>query len=177
MCELEQFADYGVNAVFPSDRSSMLLAMRRTMWCRISTLTAWTVSSRNLVTGAATYRISWREKVNLLYDKVQYIISIYECTPFLLFILWISVVFGSWYDHVKGWWEKKQTHSKLHYMFYEDLVEVNWGLATYEFSAFFFQTLTVLHLRLALIKRTYGAMFFNVEHYYFRSGKLFFDLI
>lgn len=41
------------------------------------------------------------------------------------FILWFSVVFGPWYDHVKGWWEKKQTHSKLHYMFYEDLVEVN----------------------------------------------------
>lgn len=27
----------------------------------------------------------------------------------------------------------------------------------------FFQTLTVLHLRLALIKKTYGAMFFNVD--------------
>ncbi|KAM9350541.1 cytosolic sulfotransferase 2-like [Symphorus nematophorus] len=34
-----------------------------------------------------------------------------------------KVVFGSWYDHVKGWWEKKQTHPKLHYMFYEDLIE------------------------------------------------------
>ncbi|XP_035500247.1 cytosolic sulfotransferase 3 isoform X2 [Scophthalmus maximus] len=33
------------------------------------------------------------------------------------------VVFGSWYDHVNGWWEKKQTHSKIHYMFYEDLIE------------------------------------------------------
>ncbi|XP_061909587.1 cytosolic sulfotransferase 3-like isoform X1 [Entelurus aequoreus] len=36
--------------------------------------------------------------------------------------LW-SVVFGSWYDHVNGWWKKKQTYSKLHYMFYEDLIE------------------------------------------------------
>ncbi|XP_034393860.1 cytosolic sulfotransferase 3-like isoform X2 [Cyclopterus lumpus] len=34
-----------------------------------------------------------------------------------------KVAFGSWYDHVNGWWKKKQTHSKLHYMFYEDLVE------------------------------------------------------
>lgn len=34
-----------------------------------------------------------------------------------------KVVFGSWYDHVNDWWEKKQTYSKLHYMFYEDLVE------------------------------------------------------
>ncbi|KAF7695072.1 cytosolic sulfotransferase 2-like [Silurus meridionalis] len=34
-----------------------------------------------------------------------------------------QMVFGSWYDHVCGWWEKKQTYSKIHYMFYEDLVE------------------------------------------------------
>ncbi|XP_035512953.1 cytosolic sulfotransferase 3-like [Morone saxatilis] len=34
-----------------------------------------------------------------------------------------KMVFGSWYDHVNGWWKKKQTHSKLHYMFYEDLIE------------------------------------------------------
>ncbi|XP_051280528.1 cytosolic sulfotransferase 3-like [Dicentrarchus labrax] len=34
-----------------------------------------------------------------------------------------KVVFGSWYDHVNGWWKKKQTYSKLHYMFYEDLIE------------------------------------------------------
>uniref|UniRef100_A0A9J7X2S9 Sulfotransferase n=1 Tax=Cyprinus carpio carpio TaxID=630221 RepID=A0A9J7X2S9_CYPCA len=32
-------------------------------------------------------------------------------------------VFGPWYDHVSGWWEKKQTYSNLLYMFYEDLVE------------------------------------------------------
>uniref|UniRef100_A0A8C7SX97 Sulfotransferase n=2 Tax=Oncorhynchus mykiss TaxID=8022 RepID=A0A8C7SX97_ONCMY len=34
-----------------------------------------------------------------------------------------KMVFGSWYDHVTGWWERKQTHSKLHYVFYEDMVE------------------------------------------------------
>uniref|UniRef100_A0A3B4FB38 Sulfotransferase n=1 Tax=Pundamilia nyererei TaxID=303518 RepID=A0A3B4FB38_9CICH len=33
-------------------------------------------------------------------------------------------VFGSWYDHVNSWWEKKQSYSNLHYMFYEDLIEV-----------------------------------------------------
>uniref|UniRef100_A0A3B4FXZ0 Sulfotransferase n=1 Tax=Pundamilia nyererei TaxID=303518 RepID=A0A3B4FXZ0_9CICH len=32
-------------------------------------------------------------------------------------------VYGSWYDHVNGWWEKKQTYSDFHYMFYEDLIE------------------------------------------------------
>lgn len=34
-----------------------------------------------------------------------------------------KMVFGSWYEHVKGWWTKKQTYSKIHYMFYEDLVK------------------------------------------------------
>uniref|UniRef100_H3DKN0 Sulfotransferase n=1 Tax=Tetraodon nigroviridis TaxID=99883 RepID=H3DKN0_TETNG len=34
-----------------------------------------------------------------------------------------KVTFGSWYDHVKGWWEKKQAYSNIHYMFYEDLIE------------------------------------------------------
>ncbi|XP_029011302.1 cytosolic sulfotransferase 2-like isoform X2 [Betta splendens] len=34
-----------------------------------------------------------------------------------------KVVFGSWYDHVNGWWQKKQTYSNIHYMFYEDLIE------------------------------------------------------
>ncbi|XP_028979983.1 cytosolic sulfotransferase 3-like [Esox lucius] len=34
-----------------------------------------------------------------------------------------KMVFGPWYDHVTGWWEKKQTHSKIHYMFYEDMIE------------------------------------------------------
>ncbi|KAL3974638.1 trace amine associated receptor [Sarotherodon galilaeus] len=31
--------------------------------------------------------------------------------------------FGSWYDHVNSWWEKKETYSNLYYMFYEDLIE------------------------------------------------------
>ncbi|TKS77769.1 Cytosolic sulfotransferase 3 [Collichthys lucidus] len=34
-----------------------------------------------------------------------------------------KVVFGSWYDHVTGWWEKKQTYSNLHYMFFENMIE------------------------------------------------------
>ncbi|KAI9530522.1 Cytosolic sulfotransferase 1 [Dissostichus eleginoides] len=34
-----------------------------------------------------------------------------------------KVSYGSWYDHVSGWWEKKQSYSKLAYMFYEDLSE------------------------------------------------------
>uniref|UniRef100_A0A4W5LJU2 Sulfotransferase n=1 Tax=Hucho hucho TaxID=62062 RepID=A0A4W5LJU2_9TELE len=36
-----------------------------------------------------------------------------------------KMVFGSWYDHVTGWWEKKQSHSKILYLFYEDMVEVS----------------------------------------------------
>ncbi|XP_013871560.1 cytosolic sulfotransferase 3 [Austrofundulus limnaeus] len=34
-----------------------------------------------------------------------------------------KLAFGSWYDHVNGWWKKKQTYPNLHYMFYEDLIE------------------------------------------------------
>ncbi|XP_063076607.1 cytosolic sulfotransferase 3-like [Engraulis encrasicolus] len=34
-----------------------------------------------------------------------------------------KTVFGPWYDHVTGWWEKKQTHSNILYLFYEDLIE------------------------------------------------------
>ncbi|KPP78034.1 Cytosolic sulfotransferase 3-like [Scleropages formosus] len=34
-----------------------------------------------------------------------------------------DVVFGSWYDHVKNWWEKKEINSNILYMFYEDLAE------------------------------------------------------
>ncbi|KAM7411655.1 hypothetical protein PAMA_021576 [Pampus argenteus] len=36
-----------------------------------------------------------------------------------------KMVFGPWYDHVNGWWKKKKTYSKIHYMFYEDLIEDN----------------------------------------------------
>uniref|UniRef100_A0A8C4GPH1 Sulfotransferase n=1 Tax=Dicentrarchus labrax TaxID=13489 RepID=A0A8C4GPH1_DICLA len=43
-----------------------------------------------------------------------------------------KMVFGSWYDHVNGWWQKKQTYSKLHYMFYEDLIEKITAIVVYE---------------------------------------------
>ncbi|XP_028843539.1 cytosolic sulfotransferase 3-like [Denticeps clupeoides] len=34
-----------------------------------------------------------------------------------------NTVFGPWYDHVIGWWEKKKSYSNLLYLFFEDLVE------------------------------------------------------
>ncbi|XP_069100138.1 sulfotransferase 1 family member D1-like [Pleurodeles waltl] len=33
-----------------------------------------------------------------------------------------DVAFGSWYDHVKGWWQKIRDHPIL-YVFYEDMKE------------------------------------------------------
>uniref|UniRef100_A0AAR2L7Y9 Sulfotransferase n=1 Tax=Pygocentrus nattereri TaxID=42514 RepID=A0AAR2L7Y9_PYGNA len=35
-----------------------------------------------------------------------------------------KTMFGPWYNHVCGYWEKKQTYPNLHYMFFEDMVEV-----------------------------------------------------
>ncbi|XP_013871551.1 cytosolic sulfotransferase 3 isoform X2 [Austrofundulus limnaeus] len=46
-----------------------------------------------------------------------------------------KMVFGSWYEHVNSWWEKKQTYSNLHYMFYEDLSE-NFGRETDRLCSF-----------------------------------------
>ncbi|XP_024148943.1 cytosolic sulfotransferase 2 [Oryzias melastigma] len=34
-----------------------------------------------------------------------------------------KMVFGSWYEHVRGWWEKKKSHPNILYLFYEDLIE------------------------------------------------------
>ncbi|XP_047200780.1 cytosolic sulfotransferase 2-like isoform X3 [Girardinichthys multiradiatus] len=36
-----------------------------------------------------------------------------------------KMVFGSWHDHVGGWWEKRKTTSNILYLFYEDLIEVD----------------------------------------------------
>nr|XP_020666260.1 sulfotransferase 1C1-like [Pogona vitticeps] len=44
---------------------------------------------------------------------------IYMRVPFLEFSV---LSFGSWYDHVKGWWDKRKEQRML-YLFYEDLKE------------------------------------------------------
>lgn len=113
---------------FSLRRSSMWLVMQRTTWCPISTLTAWTTSSQNQGTGTPFCTVSWQEKVssNWFYwgqkKGLLLIISSILCVFYLFNPN--SVTFGSWYDHVKGWWEKKQEYSNIHYMFYEDLIEV-----------------------------------------------------
>uniref|UniRef100_A0A8C9WP79 Sulfotransferase n=1 Tax=Scleropages formosus TaxID=113540 RepID=A0A8C9WP79_SCLFO len=34
-----------------------------------------------------------------------------------------QLVFGSWYDHVQGWWEKSRSYSRICYVFFEDMRE------------------------------------------------------
>ena len=57
-----------------------------------------------------------------LFPLEQRCTDFYRCV--FMYCSVASVVFGSWYDHVNNWWKKKQTYSKLHYMFYEDMIEV-----------------------------------------------------
>lgn len=46
-----------------------------------------------------------------------------EWSTFLKSFMGGKVLYGSWYEHVKNWWKKKQTYPKIHYMFYEDMIE------------------------------------------------------
>uniref|UniRef100_A0A8C9WTT1 Sulfotransferase n=1 Tax=Scleropages formosus TaxID=113540 RepID=A0A8C9WTT1_SCLFO len=36
-----------------------------------------------------------------------------------------QLVFGSWYDHVQGWWEKSRSYSRICYVFFEDMREIS----------------------------------------------------
>lgn len=36
------------------------------------------------------------------------------------------MAYGSWYEHVRGWWEKRQ-EKQLLYLFYEDMKKVRWA--------------------------------------------------
>ena len=37
--------------------------------------------------------------------------------------VFLAVLWGSWYEHVKSWWRKKDSHPIL-YLFYEDMLKV-----------------------------------------------------
>lgn len=41
-----------------------------------------------------------------------------------IYFYFIAVAWGSWFDHVQGWWEAKNRHPIL-YIFYEDLKKVD----------------------------------------------------
>ncbi len=64
----------------------------------------------------------------LLLEVRHNIISSHRC-PLINHYAVALVVYGSWYDHVNAWWEKKQTYSKLHYLFYEDLSKVRGSIS------------------------------------------------
>ena len=99
--------------------------MPKTTWSHIFTWIAWLWPSQTLETGTPTSTDSWRERVSTKdnNDRVVYIGTGFSWCAFMYWSV-ASVLFGSWYDHVNNWWKKKQTYSKLHYMFYEDMIEV-----------------------------------------------------
>lgn len=97
--------------------------MPKTTPCPISTLIAWTGFSQKLETGAVTSAGSWRERVRR--KRFHLIPQIKNKAALAVHCRVSSVVFGSWYDHVNAWWKKKETYSNLHYMFYEDMIEVS----------------------------------------------------
>uniref|UniRef100_A0A672INZ1 Sulfotransferase n=1 Tax=Salarias fasciatus TaxID=181472 RepID=A0A672INZ1_SALFA len=77
---------------------------------------------------SATFRDSSKERVCITYEHEVNVtkrhVDITHCLlATLMYHSVVSVVFGSWYDHVSNWWKKKQTYSNLHYMFFEDMVE------------------------------------------------------
>lgn len=41
------------------------------------------------------------------------------------FCLFVLVAYGSWFNHVKSWWKKKEEHPIL-FLHYEDMKEVKW---------------------------------------------------
>lgn len=103
-------------------RLSTWLAMQKTVWSPISILNAWAWYHRSLESGMTLSRDSWMERVCIQYSNMSS--CIWGDVQWFFYSPVVSVVFGSWYDHVNNWWMKKQTHAKLHFMFYEDIIEV-----------------------------------------------------
>ena len=120
--------------------------MPKTTWSHIFTWIAWLWPSQTLETGTPTSTDSWRERVCTNYnnDRVVYVGRGFSWCAFMYCSVAL-VLFGSWYDHVNNWWKKKQTYSKLHYMFYEDMIEVfQLFLWVFSNSAYFFKVLLQL---------------------------------
>uniref|UniRef100_A0A4X2KI23 Sulfotransferase n=1 Tax=Vombatus ursinus TaxID=29139 RepID=A0A4X2KI23_VOMUR len=66
----------------------------------------------------------WKQNTKIIYvarNAKDVVVSYYHLSR-AVSMLPRPVFWGSWYDHVKGWWNKKDKHPIL-YLFYEDMKE------------------------------------------------------
>lgn len=109
------------------------------MWLSpTTTSTAWPRCTLTLAPGTASWKSSWLEKVGLILEKGGEAKGQPTKTNSNLCLCSLSfsaVSYGSWYQHVREWWELSRTHPIL-YLFYEDMQAVSPPGTTSPYSAF-----------------------------------------
>ncbi|XP_040831601.1 sulfotransferase 1C4 isoform X2 [Ochotona curzoniae] len=71
--------------------------------------TTWTQEIVDLIQNEGDVEISKRAPTHIRFPFIEWIIPSVGC-----------VCWGSWHDHVKGWWKAKDQHNIL-FLFYEDM--------------------------------------------------------
>lgn len=109
--------------------------IQKTLWFHIIILTAWILHSQSPALGNNIWKSLWQGNVShAAVNSLQILLYSVLCkcewtkwwqhewTPHDWIIF--SVSWGSWYDHVKGYWKETQ-NKKILYIFFEDMKEVN----------------------------------------------------